>query len=124
MGKLTSLPPRLTPLGSRLTQLPRQEAEAQRFRIRDQQVAWRKWYYTARWKKLRSMVLVRDAYTCQKTGIICSGQYPAGNSPVADHIRQHHGDEALFWDISNIQTVSKAYHDSVKQSEERQKPGW
>jgi 5-methylcytosine-specific restriction enzyme A len=124
MGRLKTMPPRIQPLGTRLKPaMTREESEAKRFRDRDAQVGWRKWYYTARWKKLRQSVLIRDNYTCQKTGVVCVGKYPAPNSPVVDHIEQHHGDEVLFWNPKNLQTVSKEYHDKVKQSEERSR-GW
>jgi 5-methylcytosine-specific restriction protein A len=124
MGRLKSLTPRLQTLGNRISPavtvpVDRKEAEAQRTRRRDQEDAGRKLYNTRAWKALRREVLERDAYTCQKTGVICLGQHPAPNSPVADHIVPHRGDPALFWDKSNIQTVSKAYHDSLKQREER-----
>lgn len=80
---------------------------------------WKAWYKTARWAALKLFVHQRDAYFCQQTGVLCDGVYPAPNSPVADHIRAHRGDATLFWDPSNVQTVSKAYHDSVKQREEQ-----
>lgn len=125
MARLTTLKPRLTALAPRLGAAPsasRQEAEAVRLRERDKAQPWRKWYYTARWQKLRAAVWLRDAYTCQMTGVICIGKYPAPNSPVADHKVQHHGDPDLFWDLNNIQTVSKSFHDSEKQRGER--AGW
>lgn len=80
---------------------------------------WRQWYKLARWQRLKLQVHLRDAYVCQKTGVICDGAYPADNSPVADHIREHRGDPVLFWDPGNIHTVSKAYHDSEKQKLEQ-----
>lgn len=98
--------------------------EAARLRERDQTVNWRAWYKTERWRKLRLQVLVRDAYTCKQTGVLCIGKYPAPNSPVVDHKIQHHGDERLFWDEKNLQTVSKAYHDSDKQKQERAQARW
>lgn len=98
--------------------------EAARLRERDQTVNWRAWYKTERWRKLRLQVLLRDAYTCKHTGIICAGKYPADNSPVVDHKIPHRGDEQLFWDIENLQTVSKAYHDSEKQKQERAQARW
>jgi 5-methylcytosine-specific restriction protein A len=120
MGKLKAIQPRLKPIGSRLKPaMTREESEQQRYRERDKVHVWRKWYYTARWKKLRQEILVRDSYTCQQTGVLCIGKYPADNSPVVDHVKQHHGDEQLFWDATNLQTVSKGYHDKVKQSLER-----
>lgn len=98
--------------------------EQARLRERDVNVTWRKWYKTERWRKLRLAVLLRDAYTCQQTGIICMGKYPAGNSAVVDHKLPHRGDEQMFWDMTNLQTVSKAYHDSEKQKQERSSPAW
>ena len=70
---------------------------------------WQAWYKTSRWQKLRLKVLVRDAYTCRATGAICIGHHHAPNSPVVDHIRPHHGNEALFWSIDNLQTVTKEW---------------
>ena len=127
MGKLKSLQPRLKTLGSRLSPIApatRQEAEVIRHRERDQNLEHRKWYKTSRWHKLREQVLLRDAFTCKQTGILCIGKYPADNSPVVDHIKPHHGDDQLFWDIENLQTVSKAYHDSEKQKQERAQSRW
>ena len=122
MGKLTTLAPRLTAMAPRLGRVAGDEKA--RLRERDQNVTWRKLYKTERWRKLRQAVLLRDAYTCQQTGIICMGKYPAGNSAVVDHKSPHRGDEQMFWDINNLQTVSKAYHDSEKQKQERAQPGW
>jgi 5-methylcytosine-specific restriction endonuclease McrA len=124
MARLINLKPRLQTLGSRVAVQSRQDAEAERFKERDRNVGWRKRYSTARWQRLRQEVWIRDNYTCQKTGILCIGKYPADNSPVADHIVAHRGDEDLFWDPSNLQTVSKAYHDSQKQKHERSRPDW
>ena len=121
MGRLKTIPSRLTALGPRIGRMPGDEAA--RLRERDQTVSWRAWYKTERWRRLRHEILLRDTYRCQHTGVLCIGKYPADNSPVVDHIRPHRGDEALFWDASNLQTVSKAYHDSVKQKQERAQPG-
>lgn len=80
---------------------------------------YRTWYKSARWQRLRMEVLTRDLYTCQQTGIILAGKANAPDSPVVDHKVPHRGDPVLFWDITNLQAVSKAWHDSTKQSEER-----
>lgn len=79
----------------------------------------RGWYKSARWQALREQVLVRDLYTCQRTGVMLVGKAPAPNSPVVHHIIPHRGDGHLFWDINNLQAVSKAWHDSDAQRNER-----
>ncbi|MCP5087626.1 MAG: hypothetical protein GY952_12580, partial [Rhodobacteraceae bacterium] len=60
----------------------------------------------------------------QQTGASAMGRYPEPNSPVADHIIPaevfwHDGRQHLFWDEDNIQTVTKHYHDTTKQSLDR-----
>lgn len=80
---------------------------------------WRAWYGTDRWRRLRLEVFVRDHFTCQRTGAVLVGKYPAPNSPVANHKVPHKGNPELFWDPSNIETVSKEVHDGLIQSEER-----
>ena len=117
MGRLKSLPPRIGALPPRIGVVAGDEQA--RLRQRDKSVAWRAWYGKARWQEMREAVWLRDSFVCQKTGVLCIGKYPAPNSPVADHIEQHHGDPDLFWNMDNIQTVSKAYHDSTKQAQER-----
>lgn len=125
MGKLKAIQPRLKPIGSRLQPvMTREEKEIQRDRDRNKTQPWRSWYRTKRWEKLRLTILVRDGYTCQQTGTLCIGKHPAPNSPVVDHMKPHHGDLALFRDPANLQTVTKEYHDSNKQSEERRARGW
>jgi 5-methylcytosine-specific restriction protein A len=122
MGRLTAIRPRLTSLDSRLATLPREQAEAERFRQRDKLVKWRAWYKSARWRKLRMEVLIRDLFTCQMPG--CGRVEPDTSRLVADHKVQHHGDESLFWNPSNLQCLCKACHDGRKQREERTHPTW
>ncbi|WP_312814429.1 HNH endonuclease [Brevundimonas sp.] len=118
MGKLKSLPSRLDTFGNRVGVAAHASVGQPVMRERDN-APWRTWYKTARWRALRQKVLVRDAYTCQRTGVICGGTYPADDSPVVNHKQPHRGDVALFWDESNLETVSKAVHDSVIQREEQ-----
>ncbi|RWM02112.1 MAG: HNH endonuclease [Mesorhizobium sp.] len=80
---------------------------------------WRSWYKSSRWRYLRERILLRDLYTCQRTGALLVGRYPAPNSPVVDHIKPHRGDEALFWEEANLMAVSKEWHDKTKQAEEQ-----
>lgn len=73
-------------------------------------------YKTGRWRKLRWAMLVRDRFTCRMCGRVMHDT----SQLVADHIKEHKGDEALFWDEDNIQTLCKTpCHDSLKQSMER-----
>lgn len=86
-------------------------------RARDRRVAWRAWYKTQAWRRLRWKILVRDLFTCQWPGC---GRLEADTSQlVADHRKPHRGDAALFWDEDNLWCLCKPCHDRVKQAEER-----
>jgi 5-methylcytosine-specific restriction endonuclease McrA len=117
MGRLKGrgLPCRLGRAPSRLRS-GQASTEIERNRKRDAAQHWRAWYKTARWQRLRRSVLERDNWTCVQSGVLLVGKHPAANSPVVDHIRPHHGDPSLFWDEGNLQTVSKGWHDKVKQA--------
>ncbi|MDP1026382.1 HNH endonuclease signature motif containing protein [Sphingomonas sp. KR1UV-12] len=112
MGRLTSLPSRLGSLRPRLASLPVGDRQAYD-RNRDQQ-AWRRWYKTSRWQKLRWSILVRDLFTCG----MCGKLEPDTSQLVADHRRPHRGDERLFWDERNLWCLCKPCHDSTKQRQE------
>ena len=122
MGRLSTIKPRIGTLAPRIGRAPGDEQA--RLRERDQTVTWRSWYKTARWQKLRQKILLRDNYTCQQTGVLCIGKHPADTSPVIDHKIPHRGDERLFWDESNLQVVSKKFHDGEKQRQERAQARW
>lgn len=110
----------IRPLVSTLPPLVgRPQGEKARDHHRRQTQPWRAWYNTPRWERLRRQAFERDLYTCQRSGEICSGTGNDQNSPVANHKIPHHGDAALFWDINNIETVTKRIHDGLIQSEER-----
>jgi 5-methylcytosine-specific restriction endonuclease McrA len=117
MGRLKAVQPRLGTAPSRLRRAP--ATEGNRSRQRDASQPWRAWYKTARWQKLRTEILKRDSWRCQKTGALLIGKYPAPNSAVIDHKIPHRGDDELFWDRDNLQAVSKQYHDSEKQRLEK-----
>ena len=119
MAKLAALKPRIGALPPRIGQISREVRERERSQQRDANVDWRSWYKTARWRALRLQILARDLYTCQRTGVLLAGTYPAPNSPVVDHKEAHRGDPDLFWSEANLHAVSKAYHDGLKQSMER-----
>jgi 5-methylcytosine-specific restriction protein A len=114
---LKMLKPSLSTKPPRLGYLPNDVVAADLSRNR--MSPWRQWYKTKRWQQLRHEVFLRDAYRCQRSGDLAIGRYPAPHSPVANHKIPHRGDPVLFWDINNIETVTKAVHDSLIQSEER-----
>lgn len=116
MGRLSAPPSKLTTPGHRLGFATRSMGQST---PRPLSTPWKAWYKSKRWRDLKQEVHVRDAYTCQRSGVICSGRYPADDSPVANHIVPHRGDPVLFWDPDNVETVSKAIHDSLIQAEEQ-----
>lgn len=110
MPRLTTLPPRVAaqpPLLKKQT-----DAEGHSTAVEP----GRAWYSTARWKRLRDRVLLRDHYTCQ-----CGCRHIEPNTAmlVADHKKPHRGDPALFWDETNLQTLWKPHHDADKQRADR-----
>ena len=117
MARLPRMAPRVTALRPTLA-APKDEAgrTAHRRKVNP----WRSWYNLARWCSvphgLRYQVLLRDLFMCQ----MCGRTEPDTSRLVADHKVPHRGDEALFWDASNIQCLCKPCHDRVKQAEERQ----
>ena len=73
-----------------------------------------KWYKSARWKHIRQSQLSRQPY--------CQCPHHKGQkikAEVVDHKIPHKGDSRLFWDTSNLQSMTKQCHDSFKQSQER-----
>lgn len=113
MGRLTSLKPRLNRLSGGRVKLAETAREVDRNRNAQ---AWRSWYSTARWKRLRWSILRRDLFTCQWPGC---GRLEANTSKlVADHKVPHRGDERLFWDEANLWTLCASCHSSAKQREE------
>ncbi|MEH6834820.1 HNH endonuclease [Falsihalocynthiibacter arcticus] len=117
MSRLKAMPARLGATAPRLG-APPSNARAQD-RARDELKPWRKWYGLKRWKDLRLKILVRACGVCEQTGVALIGKAPDPNSPVIDHIVEHNGDAALFWDEGNLQAVSKVWHDTEKQKQER-----
>lgn len=112
MTRIPKLAPRVTP--PRLALQPPKD-EAGKSRYRDQAAPWRAWYKTTKWQRLRWQVLVDATFTCA----MCKRIDGRSAQLVADHIKPHKGDEALFWDRANLQCLCKPCHDSDKQSAER-----
>lgn len=116
MARLKTVPGRL---GAAPARLPRPSRATEAERLATRNAARPNWYSTARWQRLRLAALKRDLFTCRQTGMLLVGTYPAPDSPAVDHIVPHRWDAALFWDIDNLQSVAKAWHDRDKQLAER-----
>jgi 5-methylcytosine-specific restriction endonuclease McrA len=115
MARLKRLPPRISAAPSRIS--IQTQDEAQRSRLRMVSSPWRAWYNTARWKQKRMAIFTRDLFTCQMRE--CRRLEGDTSQLVCDHIKPHRGDDALFWDDANLQTLCKPCHDRLKQIEER-----
>lgn len=115
MGRLKTLPSRLGKLAPSLgyVDAPARMADAARTFF----APWRKLYGTARWKETRLRIFARDGFTCQRPG--CGFMTANMSRLICDHRQPHRGDEALFWDESNLQTLCAPCHNSHKQREER-----
>jgi len=106
MARLKTLKPRLRALPPRI-RMPEGRAETERHRNAQ---PWRRWYKLARWRRLRWAVLIRDMFTCRMCGRIEADT----SKLVADHREPHRGDEALFWDVNNLQTLCEDCHNGPK----------
>ena len=75
---------------------------------------WRKLHHSRLWRRLRRMHLYKDPLC-----LMCSEEGRISAASVVDHIIPHKGDEALFYDQNNWQSLCSHHHSSVKQSDER-----
>ncbi|NBT49984.1 MAG: HNH endonuclease [Marivivens sp.] len=62
--------------------------------------------YTHRWHKARTGYL-RDNPLCVR----CEQEGELKPANVVDHIKPHKGNQELFWDTSNWQSLCKLHHD-------------
>jgi len=74
---------------------------------------WSKLYKTARWKRLREGQL-----NLQPLCMFCMDMGKVVSAQVCDHIKPHKGDDKLFSDPDNLQSLCKKCHDSHKQRQE------
>lgn len=67
--------------------------------------AVRRWYRTARWKRLRAQAFAANplCVECERAGVLREWT-------DLDHIIPHKGDAALFWDPTNLQGLCIAHH--------------
>ena len=113
MPRLKSLKPRVSALAPRIGAASGDERARDRQRV--EQEPWRRWYRTRRWRDLRMVIFTRDLFTCRMCRKI------DGNTSllVCDHVQPHHGNDVLFWDEANLQTLCKPCHDGAKQRAEK-----
>jgi 5-methylcytosine-specific restriction endonuclease McrA len=71
---------------------------------------WQRLYGTARWKRLREYQLSAEPL-CR----FCLDSNVVEVATVADHVIPHRGDEALFFDSSNLQSLCASCHSNTKQ---------
>jgi 5-methylcytosine-specific restriction protein A len=80
---------------------------------RRQEQPWRAWYKDPRWVQGRLQHLSEHPLCamCALVGHVCA-------ATVVDHIRPHRGDEELFFDRTNWQSLCATCHDIRKQRAE------
>lgn len=71
---------------------------------------YRRWYKSARWRNLRHYQL-----TIQPLCEFCLVTEEVTAAEVVDHKQNHKGDERIFFDPANLQSLCKHHHDSAKQ---------
>lgn len=74
---------------------------------------WRRWYSTARWQRLRNRTLLQHPLCA-----FCLRENRTTAATVVDHIIPHRGNQNLFWDDANLQSLCAYHHDNVKRREE------
>lgn len=104
--KLQTLKPRLATLGNRM-----QTIQPGSWRTSGQTSAQRGYGY--KWQKAREGFL-RSHPLC----VMCEAEGRVTVATVVDHIVPHRGDQKLFWDKSNWQSLCKRHHDSDAQKKD------
>lgn len=76
--------------------------------------AYKHLYNTKAWHRLRWHQL-QNHPLC----VMCESQGNTAAATIVDHIDAHRGDEIKFFDPTNLQSLCKRCHDSVKQQLEK-----
>ncbi|WP_083300751.1 HNH endonuclease [Jeongeupia sp. USM3] len=69
--------------------------------------------YNSRWRKARETFLCRHPLCAE-----CERQDRVTAAEVVDHIIPHRGDQALFWDTSNWQSLCRSCHSAKTAAED------
>lgn len=107
MSKLRTLKSTLPVLDTR----PVQTIQAGGWRTSDQTAAQRGYGY--KWQQARAGYL-RSHPLC----VMCQAEGAVNAATVVDHKIPHRGDQALFWDRGNWQSLCATHHSRDKQREE------
>lgn len=83
-------------------------------RKRSEQLPWRKWYATARWKAMARAQRAKAPW-CEP----CRREGRSRPFHAADHVIPHHGDPVLFW-TGKLQSCCEHCHNANKQREEHE----
>ena len=73
-----------------------------------------KLYGSARWRRLRALVLNEEPL-CR----LCERQGKTTAADTVDHIKEHKGDVALFYDRDNLQPLCASCHSGIKRIADR-----
>lgn len=109
MAKLAQIKPPVAPLSPKIGFLADDPAASRRFWRQD-----RAFYGTARWQRLRWLILQRDLFTCRRCGKVEADT----SKLVADHVQPAQLRPDLIWEASNLQCLCDGCHSGAKQAEE------
>lgn len=70
--------------------------------------------YGHTWRQVRTRHLATHPLC-----VFCGKLNRVTPATVVDHIIPHRGDEVLFWDADNLQSLCKPCHDGAKQAQEK-----
>jgi 5-methylcytosine-specific restriction protein A len=73
---------------------------------------WLPMYKNVRWQRMRLNQLAKEPLCCE-----CLKENRLTPATVADHIKPHGGDPALFYDPRNLQSMCEHHH-SIKSAKE------
>ena len=71
-----------------------------------QKPEWDGWYKKQSWRRLRQSQLIKQPL-CQ----ICLSLGIVKQANIVDHVKPHRGNEVLFYDGDNLQSLCKEHHD-------------
>ncbi len=98
-----------------LAQQSRRDQNKEYDERRNKERPWRKWYWTARWRKIAQAQLIAHPLCC-----MCKNEGKLTPANTCDHVEPHRGDPEKFW-CGPFQSLCKAHHDRDKQREERRR---